>query len=112
MHVRASGRTIKQYFNTEVIGKEVINSVHALELVGTFLGRSKKQLDAVDTSVPLNMAVQSFRGFLRYHASSCGKAQNHSARTAVTSTRTDLLLFVNQVYISACTLMRTCLVDL
>ena len=49
MHVGASGRTIKQYFNIEVIGKEVIDSVHTLELVGAFLGRSKEQLDAVDT---------------------------------------------------------------
>ena len=72
MHVGASGHTIKQYFNTEVIGKGLINSIHALELVGTFLGRSKEQLDAVDTSVPLNMAVQSFGGFLQYHVSSCG----------------------------------------
>ena len=75
MHVGASGRTIKQYFNTEVIGKEVIDSVHTLELVGAFLGRSKEQLDAVDTSVPLDMAVQSFGGFLRCHVSSCGKPQ-------------------------------------
>ena len=70
-----SGRIIKQYFNTEVIGKEVIDSVHTLELVGTFLGRSKEQFDAVDTSVPLDMAIQSFGGFLRYHVSSCGKPQ-------------------------------------
>ena len=74
MHVGASGRTIEQYFN-EVIGKEVIDSVHTLELVGAFLGRSKEQLDAVDTSVPLDMAVQSFGGFLRYHLSSCEKPQ-------------------------------------
>ena len=40
MHVGASGRTIEQYFN-EVIGKEVIDSVHTLELVGTFLGRTR-----------------------------------------------------------------------
>ena len=26
-------------FNTEVIGKKVIDSVHTLELVGAFLGR-------------------------------------------------------------------------
>ena len=69
MHVGASGRTIEQYFN-EVIGKEVIDSVHTLELVGAFLGRSKEQLDAVDTSVPLDMAVQSFGGFLRFSAAS------------------------------------------
>ena len=60
MHVGASS------CNTEIIGKEVINSVHTLELVGAFLARSKEQLhiDAVDTSVPLDMAVQSFGGFL------------------------------------------------
>ena len=42
MHVGASGRTIEQYFN-EVIGKEVIDSVHTLELVGAFLGRSMQE---------------------------------------------------------------------
>ena len=74
MHVGASGRTIEQYFN-EVIGKEVIDSVRTLELVGAFLRRSKEQLDSVDTSVPLDMAIQSFGGFLRYHVSSCKKPQ-------------------------------------
>ena len=43
MHVRASGHIIEQYFN-EVISKEVIDSVHTLELVGMFLGRSKEQM--------------------------------------------------------------------
>lgn len=71
----ASGHTIKQYFNTEIISKEVIDSVHTLKLVGAFLGRSKEQLDAVDTSVPLDMTVWSFGGFLRYQVSSCGKSQ-------------------------------------
>ena len=71
----ASGRTIKQYFNTEIIGKEVIDSIHTLKLVGVFLGRSKEQLDAVDTSVPLDMTVLSFGGFLQYQVSSCRKSQ-------------------------------------
>ena len=74
MHVGASGRTLEQYFN-EVIGKEVIDSIHTLELVGAFLGRSKEQLDAVDTSVPLDMVVQSAGGFLRYMVSSCENPQ-------------------------------------
>ena len=73
MHVGASGRTIEQYFN-EVIGKEVIDSVHTLELVGAFLGRSKEQLDAVDTSVLLHGYGRTVVwGFLRYHVSSCEK---------------------------------------
>ena len=76
MHVGASGHTIEQYFN-EVIGKEVIDSVHTLELVGAFLGRSKEQLDAVDTSVPLDMVVQSFGGFLRYHVKNPKNHSNH-----------------------------------
>ena len=42
MHVGASSCTIKQYFNTEVIGKEVIDSVHTLELVRVFLAVDKK----------------------------------------------------------------------
>ena len=74
MAVGASGRAIKQYF-AEVVGKDVINSGHTVELVGAFLGRSKEQLDEVDISVPLDMAIQSFGGFLRYHVSSCGTPQ-------------------------------------
>ena len=74
MAVGASGRAIKQYF-AEVVGKDVINSGHTVELVGAFLGRSKEQLDEVDISVPLDMAVQYFGGFLRYHVSSCGTPQ-------------------------------------
>ena len=66
--VGASGRTVQQFF-TETISKE-IDCENTLELVAAFLGRSKKQLDKVDTSVPLDMAVQSFGGFLRYHVSS------------------------------------------
>ena len=77
MHVGASGRTIKQYFNTEVKGKEVIDSVHILwSWLACFL---EEQLDAVDTSVPLDMAIKSFGGFLRYHVSSCGKPQEQQS---------------------------------
>ena len=58
MPVRASGRTVQQFF-TETISKE-IHSENTLELVAAFLERSKEQLDEVDTCVPLDMAVQSF----------------------------------------------------
>ena len=80
MAVVASGRTIKQYF-AEVVGKDVIDSGHTVELVGAFLGRSKERMDAVDISVPLGMAVQSFGGFLRYHVSSCGTPPRTTAFT-------------------------------
>ena len=68
---------IEQYFNTEVIGKEVIDSVHIL--VGAFLGRFKEQLDAVDTSVPLDMAIQSLGGFLRYHVTELRKTPKNNS---------------------------------
>ena len=54
---------MKQYF-TGTISKELVGSTDTLELVGALLGRAKDQLDVVDFSVPLDMAVQSFGGFL------------------------------------------------
>ena len=73
MPVGASARTVQQFF-TGTISKE-IDSENTLELVAAFLGRSKEQLDEVDTSVPLDMAVQSFGGFLQYHVSSSATPQ-------------------------------------
>ena len=66
--VGASGRTVNQFYS-ETISKELgaARELEKLELVGAFLGRSKEHLDAVDGSVPLDIAIQSFGGFLRYH---------------------------------------------
>ena len=65
MPVGASGRTVQQFF-TDTVSRE-IHSESTLQLVAAFLGRSKELLDEVDTCVALDMAVQSFGGFLRYY---------------------------------------------
>ncbi len=76
LSVGASGRTVEQFFR-ETISKELGSALNPekLELSGVFLGKSKEHLDAVDLSVPLDMAVQSFGGFLRYHVSCCPEPQ-------------------------------------
>ena len=47
------------------------------ELSGVFLGKSKDSLDAVELSVPLDMAVQSFGCSLHYHVNSSRGASSH-----------------------------------
>ena len=71
-----SEHTVNQFY-LETISKGFGGAleVEKLEQLGGFLGRSKEQLDAMDGSVPLDMAVQSFRGFLQYHVCSCADPQ-------------------------------------
>ena len=75
LFIGVMGCTVQQFFEESVLIDLKSNEMGVelpkqLELSGAFLGKSKDSLDAVELSVPLDMAVQSFGCFLRYHVNS------------------------------------------
>ena len=56
-----------------------VEMLEQLELSVAFLEKSKDSLDAVELSVSLDMAVQFFGCFLRYHVDSSREASSHSS---------------------------------
>ena len=78
MLVGASGQTVQQCF-IEAISKELVGTcTDNFELVGIFLRGLEEQLYAVDSSVSLDIAIQSFGSFLRYNVHSYADLKNHS----------------------------------
>ena len=98
LSIGALGRTVQQFFFevmlTSLKSNETgVEMLEQLELSVAFLEKSKDSLDAVELSVSLDMAVQFFGCFLRYHVDSSREASSHSSAKK-TKRRKTLPLFV------------------
>ena len=72
LSIGASGHTVQQFFEEFMLTDLKSNET------GMELGKSKDSIDVVELSVPLDMAVQSFGCFMRYHVNSSRGASFHA----------------------------------
>ena len=64
--IGASGITVSQFYEETILGEVAKAHDNILTLDSGFLGSSKEKLDAIDLSIPLDLAVQMFGCFLSY----------------------------------------------
>ena len=66
LQIGEPGRTVEQFFHDVAWAKIQSTSSTTIELISVYLGRSKENLDEVELSIRLDLAVATYGGYLRY----------------------------------------------